>query len=57
MLYEYILSVPANPYFYNWDLKNIIDEEVEYALNGDRSADDTVYILNDRIGTYLSEKN
>ncbi len=57
MLYEYILSVPANPYFYNWDLQNIIDEEVEYALNGDRSADDTAYILNDRIGTYLSEKS
>lgn len=57
MLYEYILSVPANPYFYNWDLQNIIDEEVEYAINGDRSADDTAYILNDRLGTYLSEKS
>ncbi len=57
MLYEYILSVPANPYFYNWDLQNIIDEEVEYAINGDRNADDTAYILNDRLGTYLSEKS
>lgn len=57
MLYEYILSVPANPYFYNWDLQNIIDEEVEYAINGDRNSDDTSYILNDRIGTYISEKS
>ncbi|MBR5512709.1 MAG: hypothetical protein IKV85_01830 [Ruminococcus sp.] len=57
MLYEYILSVPANPYFYNSELQNIIDEEVGYAINGDRNADDTAYILNDRIGTYLSEKS
>lgn len=56
MLYEYILSVPANPYFYNWDLQNIIYEEIQYAINGDRNADDTAYILNDRIGTYISEK-
>lgn len=57
MLYDYILSVPANPYFYNWDLQNIIDEEVECALNGDRSAEEAAKVLNSRIGTYLSEKS
>ena len=57
MLYDYILSVPANPYFYNWDLQNIIDEEVECALNGDRSAEEAAKVLNSRLGTYLSEKS
>lgn len=57
ILYDYILSVPANPYFYSEKLQNIIDEEVEYAVNNSRTADDTTRILNDRLETYVSEKS
>jgi hypothetical protein len=38
-------------------LQNIIDEEVECALNGDRSAEEAAKVLNSRLGTYLSEKS
>lgn len=57
MLCDYIMSIPANPYVFNYELKTIIDEEVGYSVEGVRNAEETVYILNDRISTYISEKS
>ncbi len=57
MLYNYVLSVPANPYKFNYELKGMIDEEIESAIKDHISAKDTVDRLNGRLETYLSEKN
>lgn len=56
MLYEYILSVPANPYIPQ-SLEYIIDEECDPVIMGDRTAEDTAEILQNRISIYLSEKS
>lgn len=52
MLYEYILSVPANPYIPQ-SLEYIISEECEPVVSGERTAE----ILQSRISIYLSEKS
>lgn len=57
MLYEYICSVPANPYKKTDDLAFIIDEEAEKCIIGGNSAETAVNALNNRIKIYLSEKS
>ena len=53
-LYNYIQSVKFDPYR-DFELESIVYEEVNYVIGGERSIDDCIYILNDRIGTYLAE--
>lgn len=55
-LYDYICSIPANPYIH-CRLKYIIDEEIEPVILGDRTAEDTAEILQSRVSIYLSEKS
>lgn len=56
MLYEYILSVPANPYIPQF-LEYIINEECVPVILGDRTAEDTAEILQNRVSLYMSEKS
>lgn len=56
MLYEYILSVPANPYRTH-TLQYIIDEEIDPVILDDRSAEQAAEILKSRIEIYLSERS
>lgn len=57
MLYEYICSIPANPYRNSHELDFIIQEETNTCILGDRTAESTAEILESRIGIYLSEKS
>ncbi len=56
MLYEYILSVPANPYRAHM-LQYIIDEEIDPVILDDRTAEQAAEILKSRIEIYLSERS
>lgn len=56
MLYEYILSVPANPYTPD-SLRYIIDEEVDPVILDNRTAEQAAEILQSRIEIYLSERS
>ncbi len=56
MLYEYILSVPANPYRAH-TLQYIIDEEIDPVILDDRTAEQAAEILKSRIEIYLSERS
>ena len=37
------------------EIVNIIKEECDYVVNGERTPDQCIDILNDRVGTYLAE--
>lgn len=56
MLYDYILSVPANPYTPQ-SLSYIIEEEYEQVIHDSRTAKEAADILQNRIETYLSERS
>lgn len=56
MLYEYILSVPANPYVPE-SLRYIIDEEVDPVILDNRTAEQAAEILQSRLEIYLSERS
>lgn len=56
MLYEYILSVPANPYIPQ-SLEYMINKECTNAIPGDRTAEDNAEILQNSVSLYMSEKS
>lgn len=56
MFYQYILSVPANPYIPQ-KLKYMIEEETEPVIMGEKTAENAAEILQNRISIYLSEKS
>lgn len=56
MLRDYILSVPVNPYTPR-SLEYIIEEECDPVILDDRSAEEAASIMQNRIETYLSEKD
>ena len=53
---NYIKSIKFYPY-YDKQIDSIIKEEYESVLDGEKSVDECVNILNSRIGIYLSEKS
>ncbi len=53
-LYNYIQSVKVEPFVYD-DVKSIIKEEFAYIYNGERTPDQCIDILNDRVEKYLAE--
>ena len=53
-LYNYIQTVKIYPYR-DLELEGIIGEEAQYVLSGERTPDQCIDILNDRIGTYMAE--
>lgn len=53
---SYIKSVKFYPY-YDKQIDSIIKEEYQSVLEGEKSIDECVNILNSRIGIYLSEKS
>lgn len=55
-LYDYICSIPANPYIY-LKLEYMIDEEIEPVILNDRTAENAAEILQSRVSIYLSEKS
>lgn len=55
MLYDYILSVPADLYRPT-ALENMIDEEIQPVILDNRTTEAAVDILQKRIETYLSER-
>ncbi len=56
MLRDYILSVPVNPYTPR-SLEYIIEEECDPVIIDNRSAEEAASIMQNRIETYLSEKD
>lgn len=54
-LYNYIQTVRIDPYR-SYELESIINEEADYVMGGERSIESFIEILNDRIGTYFSER-
>lgn len=57
MLYEYLCSIPANPYRKPNELAFIIEEKTENCILGESSVETTAEVLNNRIKIYLSEKS
>lgn len=56
MLYDYILRVEFRPYE-PAPFMDMVFEEADPVIAGERSAEKCAEILQDRIGTYLSEKS
>ena len=56
MLYDYLFRVEFRPYEPE-QFMNMVFEETDPVIAGERSADDCAAILQDRISTYLSENN
>ncbi|MBR2284430.1 MAG: extracellular solute-binding protein [Ruminococcus sp.] len=54
-LHDYILSVKFEPYA-SLEIRALASMETAAVLAGDMSAEQCAVVLNDRIGTYLSEK-
>ena len=54
-IYDYILSVKFEPYFSS-EVRDMVSEELEYVISGERTPEQCIDILNDRVGTYLAEK-
>jgi len=54
-LYNYILSAKIEPY-HDSEIEAMIAEETAYVLNGERTPEQCIDILNDRVGTYLAER-
>lgn len=56
MLYDYIMSIPADIYREN-ELRYIVDEEVAPVILDNRTAEQAAEILQNRIEIYLSERS
>ncbi|MDE7364467.1 MAG: hypothetical protein K2N27_06230 [Ruminococcus sp.] len=55
-LYDYICSIPANPYIH-LKLEYMINEEIEPVILSDRTSENAAEILQSRVSIYLSEKS
>lgn len=53
---DFIHEAAKHRYYFDNIVYNIIDEELEFYFEGERSAEDTAKIIQDRISIYLSEQ-
>lgn len=56
-LEEYILSATVNNFDYNSDAYNIITEEANAFFNGERSAEETATLIQNRVSILISEQS
>lgn len=56
-LEDYILNIKANTYFYDSTIYNIINEETEAFFKGEKSAQETASIIQNRVSIIVSEQS
>ncbi len=56
-LVEYISNAKPTPFYYNDDVNNIIFEEVEAYFAGDKTAEQTAEIIQNRVSILISEQS